>query len=64
MKSYVITTGLVFGVLAVLHVLRIFHENHDLASEPWYLAITALAAALCAWAAWLVLRERRGAGRP
>jgi hypothetical protein len=60
MKAYVITTGAVFGLLALLHVLRIVGENVRLLADPLYMAITAAAAALCVWS-WFVLRRMPGA---
>jgi dolichyl-phosphate-mannose--protein O-mannosyl transferase len=58
MKAYVITTGTVFGLLTIAHLLRMVMEKPDLASEPFYLAITAASAALCVWA-FVVLRRSR-----
>ena len=57
MRAYVITTGAVFGLLTVAHLLRIVTERH-LATDPVYILITAVSAALCIWA-WLVLRRSR-----
>jgi hypothetical protein len=56
MKAYVITSGAIFGLLALAHVPRIIGEDAGLASDPFYLAVTAAAAALCAWA-FIVLRR-------
>ncbi|HEV7590976.1 MAG TPA: hypothetical protein VGO40_22885 [Longimicrobium sp.] len=58
MKAYVITTGAVFGLLTIAHLLRMVLEKPDLASEPFYLAITAASAALSIWA-WVVLRRSK-----
>ena len=57
MKVYVITTGAVFGLLTLAHIWRAVVEPH-LATEPWYVLITAFAAALCLWAVRLLLRAR------
>jgi hypothetical protein len=54
MKTYVMTTGSVFGLLTLVHIWRIFEERH-LATEPSYLLITAAAGVLSFWA-WRVLR--------
>jgi hypothetical protein len=54
-KVYVMVTGILFGVLTIAHVLRMIEEGRDLATNPWYLLITAAAAALCVWA-WRLLR--------
>jgi hypothetical protein len=55
MKAYVMTTGVLFGLLTVVHVWRVFAEGPRLASDPWYVLITLAAAALCLWA-WRLLR--------
>ena len=59
MKAYVVTTGAVFGLLTVAHLLRIAGENAALAADPLYLAITAASAALCVWACVVVQRSAR-----
>lgn len=56
MKAYLVTTGSVFTLLTGAHLWRMIQENHDLAQTPWYLAITATAAGLAAWA-WVLLRR-------
>jgi uncharacterized membrane protein len=60
MKVYVTMTGILFGVITIAHVLRMIEEGADLATNPWYLLITVIAAALCLWA-WRLLRR---SGRP
>jgi hypothetical protein len=54
MKAYVITTGVVFGLLTLAHLWRIIVERH-LATDPIFILITVVAASLCVWA-WRVLR--------
>lgn len=54
MKAYLVTTGLLFGSIAVLHTWRVIVEPH-LASHAWYLLLTLLAAALAVWA-WRLFR--------
>lgn len=56
MKAYVITTGVVFALLTAAHLARMVVEEGHLATEPEYLVITALTAALAVWA-WVVLRR-------
>ncbi len=58
MKAYLVITGAIFGVLAVLHAWRMVAESHDLATTPWFLALTALAAGLCVWAVVLLFRRK------
>ena len=55
MKAYVITTGAVFALLTLAHLLRLILEGPHLAKDPFYLLITVAAAGLCFWA-WRLLR--------
>ncbi len=57
MKAYVITTGAVFGLLTLAHVLRIIMEGPGLAKDPFYILITIAAAVFCVWAWRLVSRS-------
>ena len=59
MKTYVMATGTVFGLLALAHVWRMIAEDPHLATDPWFLLITLIAAALSAWAFRLVTLARR-----
>jgi hypothetical protein len=56
MKPYVITTGVVFGLLTLAHIWRAVAEGPRLATEPWYVLITLASAALCFWALRLLSR--------
>jgi len=55
MKAYLITTGVVFGLITVLHLWRMIAEWPKMATDPVYIALTLLAAALSFWA-WRLLR--------
>jgi hypothetical protein len=55
MKAYVMTTGVLFGLITVAHLWRVFQEGPRLGTDPWYVLITVAAAALCLWA-WRLLR--------
>lgn len=57
MRAYVVATGLLFGAITVAHALRMMQEK-ALATQPWYILITAASAALCVWA-WSLFRGRR-----
>ena len=63
MKAYLITTGTIFGLLAVWHLLMAINERHSLATDPGYFlgmaAMGALAAALSVWAWRLLARQAR-----
>jgi hypothetical protein len=53
------STGVVFALVAGLHVWRAFAEGPALAKEPLFIFLTLLAAALCVWAGWLLRRSLR-----
>jgi hypothetical protein len=55
MKAYVMTTGAVFGLLTLAHLLRIIAEGPHLLTNPWYVVLTVAAATLGLWA-WRLLR--------
>jgi hypothetical protein len=55
MRAYVMTTGAVFGLITVAHVLRVIAEGPHLARDPWYVLLTVATATLCIWA-WRLLR--------
>ncbi len=61
MKAYFVTTGMIFGLIAVIHLLRDITERSRLTTDPWpYLAEAALgvvAAALAVWA-WRLFRAQ------
>jgi hypothetical protein len=59
MKPFLITTGVVFGLITVAHLWRICAEGSHLAKEPVFLFLTILAGALCYWAFWLLRRLSR-----
>jgi hypothetical protein len=59
MKGYLTTTGLLFALLALAHVMRTVAEWSRLATDPGFIlegpGIGVVAAALCFWA-WRLLR--------
>ncbi|PYS57075.1 MAG: hypothetical protein DMF76_23245 [Acidobacteria bacterium] len=59
MKAYVITTGVIFALLTLAHLLRIIMEWPHLAKDPFFLLITVAAGGLCLWA-WRLLRFSKG----
>jgi hypothetical protein len=59
MRRYLITSGAIFGLLALIHVARLFAEGTGPARDPFFIVMTLIAAALAAWAAVLL---RRSAG--
>jgi len=60
MKAYLITTGTVFGLLALAHVWRVIGESRSLGTDPWFVVITVLSAAMSVWAFKLLRTSTRG----
>jgi hypothetical protein len=58
-RVYLLTTGILFGLLTIAHVWRVFAESATLARDPWYVLITAIALAFCVWALTLYRRTAR-----
>lgn len=58
MRSYVLTTGVVFGLLTLAHLWRLYVEGPQVA-DPWFLLFTVMAAAFCSWALFLLKSSRR-----
>jgi len=50
MKTYVMTTGAIFGLITVAHLLRVVEEGRHVAANPFFVVMTVLAAALSVWA--------------
>jgi hypothetical protein len=55
MKAYIMTTGVVFALIAIAHVVHIAMERTVL-REPMFLVLTLLAVAFSVWA-FVVLRR-------
>ena len=56
MKAYLVTTGTVFGLITVAHLVRMFVEWPHPATEPLYVLLTVASGGLCVWA-WLLFRR-------
>jgi hypothetical protein len=50
MKAYVVTTGAVFGLITLAHLLRVVAEGPHLATDPLFVLLTVAAGTLCLWA--------------
>jgi hypothetical protein len=59
MKAYLITTGTIFALITAAHIWRVAAEGSRLATDPFFVLLTILAAALSVWAWLLVGRLRR-----
>jgi hypothetical protein len=63
MKAYLITTGTLFALLALAHLVLTIAEWRRLTADPWFIlqgpVIGIAAAALCFWAGCLLLVSAR-----
>lgn len=59
MKSYILTTGTVFGLLTLAHIARVFVDGAQVLTEPVFLLTTVASAALCVWAIVLLKQSSR-----
>jgi len=59
MRAYVITTGIVFALLVVAHILRVIEERSQLMKQPPFIFTTFAAVALFVWAMSLPRRSPR-----
>jgi hypothetical protein len=50
MKAYLMTSGAMFGLLVVAHLLRILAEGLHVARDPWFVLSTTVSGVLCFWA--------------
>ena len=57
MKAYVLITRLCLVLSAVAHLWRTMTLERQLATEPWYILITAASAIMCLWAGRLLWRS-------
>ncbi len=54
MKAYILTSGAIFGLIVLAHVLRVIVEGPVLARDPFFVIATIVASALCSWAVRLL----------
>jgi hypothetical protein len=54
MKAYIVTSGIIFALIAVAHVLRVLAEGTRLIAEPFFILMTLAAIGMALWA-WRVV---------
>jgi hypothetical protein len=59
MKSYIMTTGAAFGLIALAHIVRIFAEGAHLITEPLFLFTTVGSVSICVWAIVILKQPTR-----
>ena len=55
LKTYVVTTGVMFSLMVVVHVWRATIEGIGLVKEPTFLIFTGASVAMALWA-WRVFK--------
>lgn len=50
MRAYVMTSGVVFGLVVLLHVARVVAEGTSVATHPGFILSTVVVAGLFLWA--------------
>jgi hypothetical protein len=58
MRCYVIATAIVFALIFVAHVARVFAEGTGILREPMIIVTSALSLGLAVWAVVLLTRPR------
>lgn len=56
MKAYIITTGVIFALLAAAHVARAIAEGAHPLAEPIFVLTTLISVGMVVWAALLFKR--------
>jgi hypothetical protein len=58
MRAFLVTTGIIFSLLVIVHLARIRVEP-EVARDPWFWGTTLISAALSVWAWRLFWKSRR-----
>jgi hypothetical protein len=58
MRTYLIVTAVVAGLIVAAHIARLVLGESHLAKDPFFIAATLVAAGLCAWSVTLLRRGR------
>jgi len=56
MRAYTLITGVIFALVTIAHLVRMARESQVL-TEPLYILLTFLTAALTGWAVYLLRRS-------
>lgn len=57
MRAYLITTSILFALIVITHIARVFAESTAVVRDPWFVGMTVLAVVMCAWALQLLRRK-------
>jgi hypothetical protein len=48
-RAYLITTSILFALIVVAHIARVFAESTAVMRDPWFVGLTLLAIGMCGW---------------
>jgi hypothetical protein len=57
-RCYVIAAGIIFGLIFIAHLARIFAEGAGILREPIFVATSLLSLGMALWAVVLLTRRR------
>ena len=57
MKAYLVTTSVIFALITVAHIARVFAESTRVLHDPWFVVMTLLSVGLFAWAMRFLARK-------
>jgi hypothetical protein len=49
MKAYLATSGVIFGLITLLHFWHAYTDGSRRLADPFFMLTTAIAAGLCLW---------------
>lgn len=58
MKTYVATTAVVFALILIAHLARLYFEGSAILGDAFFVGATIVAGGLLAWASKLLLAAR------
>ncbi len=59
LRCYVIATGIVFALMFVAHVARVFAEGNGILREPLIIATSVISLGFAVWAIFLLVKRPR-----
>ena len=59
MRAYVITTGIIFALLTIAHIVRVATESTRFLTDPIFIFFTILSGAIAIWSLVVLRRLSR-----
>jgi len=58
-KAYLVTTSILFALIVVAHIAKVFAESTAVVKDPWFDGLTLLAIGMCGWALRLLTQKAK-----